>query len=149
MTASLEAQERRRAMLRTAFGPIIASALNDPLVTEIMVNPDGALRLDKLGQGRVDTGTRLEPGEVERIIRMVASHIRVEAHMANPIISAELPAREDGKACERFEGILPPVSVAPCFSIRKPAIRIYGLADYVTDGVMSSSQADLLRSVVT
>jgi len=149
MTASLEAQERRRAMLRTAFGPIIASALNDPLVTEIMVNPDGALRLDKLGQGRVDTGTRLEPGEVERIIRMVASHIRVEAHMANPIISAELPAREDGKAGERFEGILPPVSVAPCFSIRKPAIRIYGLADYVTDGVMSSSQADLLRSVVT
>jgi type IV secretion system protein VirB11 len=136
-------------MLRTAFGPIIASALNDPLVTEIMVNPDGALRLDKLGQGRVDTGSRLEPGEVERIIRMVASHIRVEAHMANPIISAELPARENGKAGERFEGILPPVSVAPCFSIRKPAIRIYCLADYVADGVMSGSQADLLRRVVT
>lgn len=149
MSVSVEAQERRRAMLRTAFGPIIASALNDPLVTEIMVNPDGVLRLDKLGKGRVDTGTRLEPGEVERIIRMVASHIRVEAHMANPIISAELPAREDGKAGERFEGILPPVSVAPCFSIRKPAIRIYGLADYVTDGVMSSFQADLLRRVVT
>lgn len=149
MTVSVEAQERRRAMLRTAFGPIIASALNDPLVTEIMINPDGALRLDKLGQGRVDTGSRLEPGEVERIIRMVASHIRVEAHMANPIISAELPAREDGKAGERFEGILPPVSVAPCFSIRKPAIRIYCLADYVADGVMSGSQADLLRRVVT
>lgn len=149
MTVSVEAQERRRAMLRTAFGPIIASALNDPLVTEIMVNPDGALRLDKLGQCRVDTGTRLDPGEVERIIRMVASHIRVEAHMANPIISAELPAREDGKAGERFEGILPPVSIAPCFSIRKPAIRIYGLAEYVADGVMSSSQADLLRRLVT
>ncbi len=149
MSVSAEAQERRRAMLRTAFGPIIASALNDPLVTEIMVNPDGALRLDKLGQGRVDTGTRLEPGEVERIIRMVASHIRVEGHMANPIISAELPAREDGKAGERFEGILPPVSIAPCFSIRKPAIRIYGLDDYVVDGVVSSFQADLLRRVVT
>ncbi|HVJ34879.1 MAG TPA: P-type conjugative transfer ATPase TrbB [Terriglobia bacterium] len=149
MSISAEAQERRRAMLRTAFGPVIASALNDPLVTEIMLNPDGVLRLDKLGQGRVDTGTRLDPGEVERIIRMVASHIRVEAHMANPIISAELPAREDGKAGERFEGILPPVSVAPCFSIRKPAIRIYGLDDYVADGVVSSSQADLLRRVVT
>ena len=148
MSVSAEAQERRRAMLRTAFGPIIASALNDPLVTEIMVNPDGALRLDKLGRGRVDTGTRLEAGEVERIIRMVASHIRVEAHMANPIISAELPAREDGKAGERFEGILPPVSIAPCFSIRKPAIRIYGLDDYVSDGVITSSQADLLRRVV-
>ena len=148
MTIAAEAQERRRAMLRTAFGPVIGSALNDPLVTEIMVNPDGALRLDKLGLGRVDTGSRLDAGEVERIIRLVASHIRVEAHMANPIISAELPAREDGKAGERFEGILPPVSIAPCFSIRKPAVKIYSLADYVSDGVVSPFQAEFLRRVI-
>lgn len=148
MTIAVEAQERRRAMLRTAFGPIIGSALNDPLVTEIMVNPDGVLRLDKLGLGRIDTGSRLEAGEVERIIRLVASHIRVEAHMANPIISAELPAREDGKAGERFEGILPPVSIAPCFSIRKPAVKIYSLADYVSDGVVSPFQAEFLRRVI-
>jgi type IV secretion system protein VirB11 len=38
--------ERRRAMLRTAMGPAIAAALADPRVIEIMVNPDGALRVD-------------------------------------------------------------------------------------------------------
>jgi hypothetical protein len=51
-----EAADRRRAMLRTAMGPAIAEALADPLVIEVMVNPDGVLRLDRLGEGRVETG---------------------------------------------------------------------------------------------
>ncbi len=53
--------DRRRAMLRTAMGPAIAGALSDPAVIEIMVNPDGMLRLDKLGEGRIDTETRYDP----------------------------------------------------------------------------------------
>ena len=79
MSAS-EAADRRRAMLRTAMGPDIASALADPLVAEIMVNPDGALRLDRLGEGRVDTGIIFEAPQLERIIRLVASHARAEVH---------------------------------------------------------------------
>ena len=39
---------------------------------------------------------RLEPAEVERIIRLVASHVRVEVHAGNPVVSAELPPRDDG-----------------------------------------------------
>ena len=124
MTETLSA-ERRRAMLRTAMGPTIAEALADPEVIEIMVNPDGLLRLDRLGAGRIDTGTRYDPDKVERIIRLVASHARTEAHANAPIVSAELPPHGEG-AGERFEGVLPPVSLAPCFSIRKPAAKIYG-----------------------
>jgi len=96
------------AMLRTAMGPVIAAAMADPLVIEVMVNPDGILRLDRLGEGRVDTGERLEAAEAERIIRLVASHVRAEVHANNPIVSAELPSGE------RFEGLLPPVALAPC-----------------------------------
>jgi len=70
-----QAQDRRRAMLRTAMGPAIAAALADPAVIEIMVNPDGSLRLDRLGEGRVDTGERQAPGEVERIICEAANHV--------------------------------------------------------------------------
>lgn len=143
-----EALDRCRSMLRTAMGPAIAGALADPTVIEIMVNPDGALRLDRLGEGRSDTGARLEPAEVERIIRLVASHVRAEVHAAAPIVSAELPSRGDGLAGERFEGVLPPVAKAPCFSIRKPAARLYGLTDYVADGVMAPVQADQLRDAV-
>ena len=143
-----EAQDRRRAMMRTAMGPVIAAALADPAVIEVMVNPDGSLRLDRLGAGRIDTGKRLEPSEVERIIRLVASHVRVEVHAGNPVVSAELPPRDDGISGERFEGLLPPVSTAPCFAIRKPAAKVYTLDDYVADRIVMPVQADTLRKAV-
>jgi len=139
----LESRQRRRTMLRTAMGPAIGAALADPAVIEVMVNPDGSLRLDRLGEGRVDTGERLKAAEVERIIRLVASHLRVEAHAGNPVVSAELP--ETG---ERFEGLLPPVSTAPCFAIRKPAAKVYTLEDYVADRIMMPLQVDALRKAV-
>ncbi|GAA0309852.1 P-type conjugative transfer ATPase TrbB [Sphingomonas oligophenolica] len=138
---------RRRAMLRTAMGPTIAAALADSQVLEVMINPDGALRLDRLGEGRTDTGLRYDPAQVERIIRLVASHARTEVHAVSPIISAELPPHGEG-AGERFEGVLPPVSLAPCFSIRKPATRLYTLLDYVADGIMSPDIARLLSLAV-
>ena len=141
------ADARRRAMLRTAMGPTIAAALADPLVIEVMVNPDGVLRLDRLGEGRIDTGARYDPAQVERIVRLVASHARTEVHAAAPIVSAELPPLGEG-AGERFEGVLPPVSLAPCFSIRKPAARLYTLADYVADGIMSEKANQLLAEAV-
>ncbi len=145
--SSVVSDARRRAMLRTAMGPRIAAALGDARAIEIMVNPDGALRLDLLGDGRVDTGITLEPAQVERIVRLVASHARTEAHAGAPIVSAELPPHGEG-AGERFEGVLPPVARAPCFSIRKPAARLYTLLDYVDDGIMSADAARLLSLAV-
>jgi type IV secretion system protein VirB11 len=134
-------------MLRTAMGPTIAAALADPATQEVMVNPDGRLWIDRLGEGRIDSGTIYEPAQVERIIRLVASHARTEVHAASPIVSAELPPHGEG-AGERFEGVLPPVSIAPCFSIRKPASRVYTLADYVADGIMPADTARLLSLAV-
>lgn len=150
MTAAVHdvaADARRRSMLRTAMGPTIAAALADPLVIEVMVNPDGVLRLDRLGEGRIDTGVRFEPAQVERIVRLVASHARSEVHASAPLVSAELSPHGEG-AGERFEGVLPPVSLGPCFSIRKPAARLYALADYVGDGIMPEASARLLRQAV-
>ena len=146
--SNLEAQDRRRAMLRTAMGPAIAAALADPAVIEVMVNPDGSLRLDRLGEGRINTEMRLEAAEVERIIRLVASHVRVEVHSENPVVSAELPSRNDGISGERFEGVLPPVSTGPCFAIRKPAAKLYTLDDYIADRIVIPAQADALRKAV-
>ena len=147
MSGSPISAERRRAMLRTAMGPAITAALGDPDVIEVMVNPDGALRLDLLGEGRRNTGVRIEAAQVERIIRLVASHVRGEVHSDRPIVSAELPPHGDG-AGERFEGVLPPVSLGPCFSIRKPAARVYTLLDYASDGFMSAETARLLSLAV-
>ncbi|MFT4053916.1 MAG: P-type conjugative transfer ATPase TrbB [Novosphingobium sp.] len=154
MSAAHEAQarDRRDAMLRSAMGPAIATALADPLVVEIMVNPDGMLRLDRLGEGCRATGVRLEPAETERIIRLVASHVRTEVHAEAPIVSAELPrqaaAQGGWEGGERFEGLLPPVVAAPCFAIRKPAAKIHRLADYVAGGTLHPGQAAALVAAV-
>jgi type IV secretion system protein VirB11 len=139
---STTAEERRRAMLKTAMGPAINEALGDPVVIEVMINPDGRLWIDRLGEGRSDAGLRIHPFETERIIRLVASHVRAEVHADNPIVSAELPSGE------RFEGVLPPVALAPCFAIRKPAAKIFTLADYVRAQIMVPIQADALRQAV-
>ncbi|WP_106639754.1 P-type conjugative transfer ATPase TrbB [Allosphingosinicella vermicomposti] len=147
-SSTSESLERRRVMLRTAMGPSIAVALSDPLVVEVMVNPDGMLWLDRLGAGKAAIGVRVDPAQVERIIRLVASHARTEVHADSPIVSAELPAREDGTAGERFEGLLPPVVSSPCFSIRKPASRIYTMADYVSDGIIAPAAAEAMRRAV-
>lgn len=138
-----EALERRKAMLKTAFGPVIAEALAEPQVVEVMVNPDGRLWLDRLDTGRHDTGTVLQWSEIERIIRLVASHIRLEVHERSPIVSAELP--ETG---ERFEGLIPPVAPGPCFSIRKPARLVHRLDDYVDHGIMAPEVSIWLKKVV-
>jgi type IV secretion system protein VirB11 len=146
--SAAESSDRKRAMLRTAMGPEIAAALADPHVIEVMVNPDGALRLDRLGSGRCNTGAVLDPSQTERIIRLVASHARTEVHGTAPIVSAELPPLRDGLAGERFEGLLPPAAPGPCFAIRKPAARIYALADYVDDGIMTAEVARALSLAV-
>ncbi|MDE1568245.1 P-type conjugative transfer ATPase TrbB [Aquabacter sp. P-9] len=131
---------RGARMLRTALGTAIARHLEDPLVVEVMLNPDGRLWIDRLSEGLSDTGERLLPADGERIVRLVAHHVGAEVHAGAPRVSAELP--ETG---ERFEGLLPPVVAAPTFAIRKPAVAVFTLEDYVRVRIMSAGQADALR----
>lgn len=130
-------------MLRTALGPLIAAHMEDATVVEIMLNPDGRLWVDRLSGGLEDTGSRVSPADAERIVRLVAHHVGTEVHAGMPRVSAELP--ESG---ERFEGLVPPVVAAPCFAIRRPAIAVFSLDDYVQAGIMSWAQANVLRRAV-
>lgn len=134
---------RSSQMLRTALGPQIAHWLNDAAVVEVMLNPDGRLWIDRLSEGLSDTGAWLSPADGERIVRLVAHHVGAEVHAGQPRVSAELP--ESG---ERFEGLLPPVVAAPTFAIRKPAVAVFGLGDYVAAGIMTEDQAAVLRDAV-
>lgn len=138
-----EAASRGARMLRTALGPAIATWLKDPAIIEVMLNPDGRLWIDRLGVGLADTGDMMSAADGERIIRLVAHHVGTEIHSASPRVSAELP--ETG---ERFEGLIPPVVAAPGFAIRKPAVAVFTLADYVRAGIMSEGQAGILRRAI-
>ncbi|PNG24664.1 P-type conjugative transfer ATPase TrbB [Methylocella silvestris] len=138
-----EAFSRGTRMLRTALGPAIATFLEDPSIVEVMLNPDGRLWIDRLSGGLEDTGRTMSAADGERIVRLVAHHVGAEVHAGRPRVSAELP--ETG---ERFEGLLPPVVTAPAFAIRKPAVAVFTLDDYVAAGTMTVGQAVLLREAV-
>ena len=147
MVASYENTDQRARsthMLRSALGASIGRFLDDPEVVEVMLNPDGRIWIDRLSKGLTDTGEVLAIGDGERIVRLIAHHVGAEVHFRAPRVSAELP--ETG---ERFEGLLPPVVTGPAFAIRKPAVAVFTLEDYVSAGIMDAAQARALRSAVS
>ena len=142
-TLKSAAIERGSRMLRTALGADIAAWLDEDTVVEVMLNPDGRLWVDRLGEGLCDTGALLSADDGERIVRLVAHHVGAEVHADAPRVSAELPG-----TAERFEGLLPPVVAAPTFAIRKPAVAVFTLDDYVRAGIMDAAAAEALRNAV-
>ena len=107
-----------------------------------MLNPDGRLWIDRLSGGLEDTGVPLSRRPTPSASCAWSRTMSASRSMpAAPRVSAELP--ETG---ERFEGLLPPVVAAPCFAIRKPAVAVFTLDDYVAAGIMTASQAELLRA---
>ncbi|MEO1475772.1 MAG: P-type conjugative transfer ATPase TrbB [Pseudomonadota bacterium] len=130
-------------MLRTAFCPVVREALEAPDTIEIMANPDGSVWIEKAGIGLIVSERTLQAADRERLIRLVASGVNEPANRNSPIVSAELPG-----SGERFEGLLPPVSTAPCFSIRKPATTPFELGDYVDQGALAPALAEALKDSV-
>jgi P-type conjugative transfer ATPase TrbB len=143
LTHHHETETRRSTMLRTALCPVVREALEAPDTIEIMANPDGSVWIEKAGIGVMVSEHTLEASDRERVIRLVASGVGEAANRASPIVSAELPG-----SGERFEGLLPPVSTAPCFSIRKPATTPFELGDYVDQGALSPALCATLRASI-
>jgi type IV secretion system protein VirB11 len=124
------------------MGSTICNTLDDSLVVEIMLNPDGQLFVERIGEPITPAG-RLEPQAAETIIGTVAHALGTEVNLNRPIISGELPI-----GGHRFEGLLSPVVAAPVFTIRKRATRLFPLDSYVRDRIMTEYQASVIRSAV-
>jgi type IV secretion system protein VirB11 len=132
--------DRKVAALRQAMGPVIAQALADRLVVEVMVNPDGKIWIDRIGRGRSFTGERLAASDADRILRLLADHVGEVVTRDRPRISATLP--ETG---ERFQGAFMPIVASPAFAIRKRPEVVFSLDDYVGRGFMAPAMAAALR----
>ncbi|WP_077966918.1 P-type conjugative transfer ATPase TrbB [Ensifer adhaerens] len=128
--------------LEEALGPAILAALDDPNVVEIMLNADGNLYVERLGQSIARLG-QMDPAAAEIAIGSIAHATGTAVDEHRPIVSAELPV-----SGHRFEGLVPPIVGAPSFSIRKRASRLIPLAQYVDDGIMTTKQARLLARAV-
>jgi type IV secretion system protein TrbB len=141
MNARAETAQRLGEKLRRELGQQILAWLAEPDIIEIMLNSDGALWLERLGRGP-ERGGEMPPHQAEALMMTLASLKGQILDHRNPVIECQLPL--DGS---RFSGTIEPVH-APSFNIRRRALRIFSLADYVAAGVMTPSQArTLARSI--
>ncbi len=138
-----ELRRRQIAKLRRELGPTILAALDDPLVVEVMLNPDGRIWVDKVGEGLSPVG-EMDPLTADSMISTLATLSNKQITSANPAIHTALPLHG-----ERFAGLMPPAVDAVTFAIRKKASRIFTLEEYVDRGIMAPEIADeLCRATV-
>ncbi|RUX08796.1 P-type conjugative transfer ATPase TrbB, partial [Mesorhizobium sp. M8A.F.Ca.ET.059.01.1.1] len=81
---NMEGRARTSRMLRTALGTAITRLLDDAVIVEVMLNPDGRIWVDRLSEGLADTGEVLSAADGERIVRLVAHHVGAEVHARSP-----------------------------------------------------------------
>ncbi len=112
-------------------------------VIEVMLNPDGVVWYDTLSQGRQQTDIQLSASDSERVNRIIASKIGSACDESNPIITAELPEYN-----ARFQGVVPPVVPRHSFCIRKKALRLFTLDDYVAQGIINCELQGIIKQTV-
>jgi len=130
-------------LLKRQLGSSILDAIDNPRVTEIIVNEDGRVWFESYGKGMHEAGLSLLPTQIEGLIGTVAASLGTTANVSNPIVEGELAI-----GGIRFEGLLPPVARKPCCVMRKPAQVLYTIDDYVRDGIMNQYHAELLRDAI-
>jgi len=135
-------KERAKVKLSRDMGTLLVAALNDPKTVEIMVNADGRVWQEKLGEPMACIGN-LRSARSEAIIKTVAGFHSKEVTKLKPIIEGEFPL--DGS---RFAGQLPPIVTSPTFAIRKKAVAIFTLEQYFLQEMLNETQLQNLKSAI-
>ena len=135
-------QERQLEKLRRDLGGVFLNALADPDTVEIMLNADGFLWQERLGEPMRLIGN-MTASHAEAAIRTVAACLQTTITRDNPTIECEFPI--DGS---RFAGQIPPVVTTPTFAVRKRASRVFTLQQYVDSGIMTPEQKQQLCDAI-
>jgi P-type conjugative transfer ATPase TrbB len=134
---------RRLSVLDGALGPALAAALADPSVAEILVNADGAIWIDRAGEGLKATGAHMAAHDREAAIRLLAHAAGETVGPDQPLLSASLPG-----SAARVQAVLPPLATGPVLAIRQRPARIHTLDDYVEAGIAAPGQSAALRGAL-
>jgi type IV secretion system protein TrbB len=90
-------------------------------VTDLLLNDDGRLWVDRTGAGREDTGCTMGPADADAAFRLIAHHCGVPLTRTAPVLSATLPGTG-----ERIAG----VTSRPTFALRKPPAVTFELSAF-------------------
>ena len=120
----------------------IQSALLDDQVFEITLNPDYSLWVTSHLDG-CHFVSQLEEAEVSALVNALSQSNLKYLNHTKPFLDCTLPFHN-----ERVCITVPPITDGVSFNIRKHSQQIFTLADYVSQGVMSSEQAEILKMAI-
>lgn len=124
------------------YGPI-TTLLNDPTVTEVMVNGPNNIFVERQGKLTKTEQSFRDDKHVMHIIDKIIAPLGRRVDESSPLVDARLP---DGS---RVNIIIPPLSLkGPSITIRKFAVDPYGLEDLISFGTLNGDMAKLLRASV-
>lgn len=143
----LSPEERRRLIREIAdevmgYGPL-QRLLEDPSVTEIMVNRFDQIYIERLGHLTLTAGRFSSNDHLRTVIERIVSRVGRRIDESSPLVDARL---EDGS---RVNAIIPPLAVnGPSLTIRKFSkvpLTVQNLIDW---GSITPEMAELLSACV-
>ena len=124
------------------YGPI-EPLLNDPEITEVMVNGYDEIFVEKYGLIELTPVKFENDAHLRRVIDRIVSPLGRRVDESSPMVDARLP---NGN---RVNATIPPLSLdGSTLTIRKFAVRPFIAQDLITNGTMSVALANFLKGCV-
>jgi type IV secretion system protein VirB11 len=125
-----EAEERARARFLALLGPL-RRYLDEPDVTNVNVNGDGAIFVERFGSIEQRVPETMPRGRRQALIRFLASSADRAIDGLHPKLASDMPWFD-----VRCQAFCPPVSDWP-LALRRHAARVFTLDEYVQHGILS------------
>jgi len=124
------------------YGPI-QQFLADPSVTEIMVNADHSIFVERNGKLSLSESRFTSRSHLRRVIERIVSQVGRRIDESSPMVDARLP---DGS---RVNAVIPPLAIdGPMLTIRKFSQEPYQVDDLIAMNTMTDQMAALIRACV-
>src|SRR5579862_4257022 len=124
------------------LGPL-EPLLNDPTISDILVNGANSVFVERRGKLEPTTITFHDDAHLMNIIDRIVSAVGRRIDESSPMVDARLA---DGS---RVNAIIPPLAVdGPMLSIRRFSVEKYGVPELLRFGTLTEPLAEVLKAIV-
>ncbi len=134
--------QRYLNVLNYHFKPLL-EIFNNPMVTDIEVNPTGLIFTHYLDGTSQQLDTTINGKSISAVAALLASKTQNDVNSSSPSVAAVWP-----NPPMRIHIILPPAVSAPSMVIRRFSPIVYPLSHYIENGTCTENQANLMKTLI-
>jgi len=125
------------------MGQPMRDALLDPRTVEVVLNTDGKVWVEKMGEEFVHICDMTQINSLT-LFNSIAHSLGEVVNSQHPILEGRLIVNG-----ARFEGCIPPIVDAPVFALRNKATQVFSLEDYVASGSLTEAQNHAIQNAIS